>query len=474
MRGTFKFLNSEAVDNLLAGTIRLSSLGWFRHLESTHGPWIGDRLEGAASYHGALCIPPAKRLRVGNIQLSAPRNKSAIVANLELACRHMLVFCFSDGEYSELWHEMCELRREGGGEPYDAALQIVDTRLLAEQIWRGKILELGNDSLSKHFRPWQMQPVKYGTRELELALGAQELEISPFVKSERFRQQRETRIALTPHSNYMLDRIHVRIKNPHAVLRRIDAPANGGSGRRLTAAAPPKADLHAELTGLAREIDEWWKSTGIHLPAAPPAPNPDDATAPDWSGTGPGKCARVFGDRTSKCYWEARIAGFVIGDAGLRSELDDHEFLPITAGVLLREIAKALKTGVPHQQAQPSRTRSSGEWKLVTASPKPELLIGDLMVAPRQRPAGQLADRLEQAEGVRDAVLRDPAVPKIKGNNFALNFGPDDVEILVIRNLAATGLVTLHMEAARKLADQLHQAFKILEQKAPPAERGNK
>jgi hypothetical protein len=44
----YKFLDTKDVDRVLrGGTLKVSSLKYFRDLESTEGSWIGDRLEGA-------------------------------------------------------------------------------------------------------------------------------------------------------------------------------------------------------------------------------------------------------------------------------------------------------------------------------------------------------------------------------------------------------------------------------------------
>jgi hypothetical protein len=44
-----KFIDSENIDRVMRdGTVMLSSFQYFRDLEKTRGPWIGDELEAAA------------------------------------------------------------------------------------------------------------------------------------------------------------------------------------------------------------------------------------------------------------------------------------------------------------------------------------------------------------------------------------------------------------------------------------------
>src|SRR5689334_22899094 len=67
----FKFVDTKDVDRILReGTLKVSSLKYFRDHESAQRPWIGDRLEGATE----LTTPKDFILTEGSPELELANN----------------------------------------------------------------------------------------------------------------------------------------------------------------------------------------------------------------------------------------------------------------------------------------------------------------------------------------------------------------------------------------------------------------
>src|ERR1700730_12682806 len=256
MFGHYKFLDSEHVDLVMGGSVRLSSLAWFRQLEArSASSWIGDEMEGMAFYSGTASSPNITPERLKRFGIQVENDSTVVVSDLTMVYPHCLIFCFSTGEYGSLRDVMCKDLKLGPTERYDAALRIRSAQRLLSRIYNeGRIAEFNDEFVRNHFQNAEVRDVSYGDRDTPIG-GVIELELSPFAKRTHFRSQCEARIVLTPRDPRMRDQITIKFPRPDGVFELVERQIEGAP--RLPR-DKQKPHLIVDLNNLADDIDAFW------------------------------------------------------------------------------------------------------------------------------------------------------------------------------------------------------------------------
>ncbi len=223
----YKFLDRDAISRVLVdGTVLISSLEYYRHLEASWG-LIADRLEGAFE----LTVPRALVATENSPDL-AMLNSSGLADGLAKTFAHVesggrilvdpgacfirtipgYVFCAGFGIFNEL-------RREFGN--YDACLKMVSLRRLMRRIFRTGVRLDNGERFSELFVACKMGKVEYTPRSRPITEGPM-LDVSPFKKDNRFEAQQEVRIFFVPRDGLSIpDRLIVRIDDPHSIFEEV-------------------------------------------------------------------------------------------------------------------------------------------------------------------------------------------------------------------------------------------------------------
>jgi hypothetical protein len=230
----YKFLDTKDVDRVLRdGTLKVSSLRYFRDLESAQGSWIGDRLEGATE----LTTPKRFTLTEGSPELELA-NQANIGLGMVKKFAHvsggsrikmggvrfihqvpnLYIYSFSHGELGELKNAMCVEAQV----PYSACLNIEDPAVLLDAIMdQGEVLTTAANVRSI-FKQAVHRPVMYKAVIQDIRTGPV-IAPSPFQKAAIFAPQREHRMLFDPVADDAPDTIVIKIPHPenhfHEVFR---------------------------------------------------------------------------------------------------------------------------------------------------------------------------------------------------------------------------------------------------------------
>jgi hypothetical protein len=221
----YKFLRSEDIDYVLRdGTVVVSSLKYFRDLEDTQRPWIGDRLEGATELttpdrltltEGSPELEMVNRANIGLGMFKEGFAKISGGGRIELGSVRFVhqvpslyIYSYSCGDLDELK----KLMFEDAIDPYTACLKINDPLALLEAIMtEGEILAT-HAAVSVIFKDAGLGPVSYGEVMQDISLGPV-IAPSPLRKGPKFAPQREHRLLFGPAADDLPERIIVRLPN---------------------------------------------------------------------------------------------------------------------------------------------------------------------------------------------------------------------------------------------------------------------
>jgi hypothetical protein len=226
---SYKFLNSNFVDQILSGEIRFSKLSLFRKMEEDHAKWIADDMEYCTElqishYHIDEATPEAiakynatfAPTGIPALFQPAPGAKNITIGGggkiRFIGADDPYIFCCSQGNLNKLTKTMCE----SPVDPKDACVRIVNLRALAQRIVdKGRTRDLPEQSFQIKFR---VDPIRY--TKVSVKQG-EPIELpTPFTKDIIFSGQREARIALLPMIDGDLpDVVTFRIPKPHQLIR---------------------------------------------------------------------------------------------------------------------------------------------------------------------------------------------------------------------------------------------------------------
>jgi len=223
-----KFISTEHIDRVLEdGTLIVSSFQYFRKLETTQGPGIGDRLEAASelttpeNFTLTEGSPELRRVNEANVGMGLFTGQFAQVSGsgkIHLGgvrfvqeVESMHIYSFSAGDLDELKKRMCIEARQ----PYDACLRIIDPGVLAQAICdKGETEE--RRPFKTLFAMIRHEPVKYEPVSQNI-LSGNAIAPSPFRKAPCFAPQSEERFLFVPApgGRALADRITIRLPNPY-------------------------------------------------------------------------------------------------------------------------------------------------------------------------------------------------------------------------------------------------------------------
>lgn len=304
----YKYCGTDVVDRVAQGSIKLSSLAWFRQIEERGGnEEIGDRFEGRAISHLAHMLikdqPTDHQRRV----LAATRAVIENCSNITLAdwtitseCAHALIFCLSVSDNLEL--------QDSG---YDACVRISDVELLAQRIMTtGRIDGVPCDRI---FSSVIHRRVEYLPRVVDLNEARATLNASPFVKRERYARQREYRIVFVPRDRWIPDRVIVEFAPSNDLMIAVARSADRVSGPAPT--EPSRSEVLEQMRALILEVQEFCRDFSDQIQRLP-LPPPIPGAGGQWQEAiiAIGERQRVdfqqrFVRRIRDAYWDARSMG---------------------------------------------------------------------------------------------------------------------------------------------------------------------
>jgi hypothetical protein len=221
----FKFLKSAYIEDvLLRGTIRISTLSFFRAREG--GRWIADPDEATtvvaaggavlASQSGQTVTDSWTPAGYGKHAVATDGGKIIFGEGTTIRYQHpdCFIFCVSEGERDPLTRAMCI----DADEPYDSAVRILlPLELLAHRIlYRSTIIELDDKPARRFFTSVASRTVSYDANEHHYTAGVAPVP-SAFRKHPDFVAQSEARIVLTPIENLGRDWLTVRLPHPEKI-----------------------------------------------------------------------------------------------------------------------------------------------------------------------------------------------------------------------------------------------------------------
>lgn len=224
----YKFLNAEHVDAVCQkGTLIVSSFQYFRDLELTEGPWIGDRLDGATEMRtpeqyvlteGSKELDTINNANIGHgmFKQFAEVSSGGVIdmsgATFITTTPLLYVFSFSGGELATLRTSMThnEVR------PYDACVRLLSPwRLLVAIMDEGVVVDLDVHFKTLFFHN-MIDEVKYSPVSRSVTDG-QSIPPSPFLKDVRFSSQCEHRIVFEATQTIPQDRLVIRVPRPETL-----------------------------------------------------------------------------------------------------------------------------------------------------------------------------------------------------------------------------------------------------------------
>lgn len=195
--GFYRFMRSKHVDSVLGGEFRFGSLMYFRLLESVYeDEWIGDSEEGRVttvindfySENGQQNIAERKWLAekgvsVGNAEIYM--NNSKFISEI-----NGYVLCFAVGERAELDGTMLK-------DEYDSCVSFPDVPLIANLLYERGVDSQGRPA-SHIFEYPRFDFVDYSSKGFVFGQMNGCQQVSPFVKRDKYKGQKEYRIFFQP------------------------------------------------------------------------------------------------------------------------------------------------------------------------------------------------------------------------------------------------------------------------------------
>jgi hypothetical protein len=215
-RIAYKFLRLKHVPLMMAGTVVLRPLSYYRQLEITQGPWIGDRMENAVE---------TKIVRGGPVQIdelvaSSPRGYDPGISGtgevlvFDSEIRYLgqgdpYVLCLSVGDFNDLSRTMCR-KSDRNKDPYDACVMVRDVPAFLTHLKDKGTVD--GKPLTEVFRGARFGSVVYSDVSRPPGAGQHDAP-SPWLKDRKFSDQREIRFAAMPRS-HLGDMVVVKFPDP--------------------------------------------------------------------------------------------------------------------------------------------------------------------------------------------------------------------------------------------------------------------
>ncbi len=338
----YKYCHSRDVEKIAAGSLRLSSLAWFRHLEDDEGDSeVGDRFEGLAETRidplFAERLAEDQRQGLERVGISITGNVSNITigqSSMFQDCGHWLVFCVS---------ESSELALDQSG--YDACVEISDIHQLAECV--AKAGSIGGKPISDFFDAIAVGKVEYTSRTANALQVRQQLAASPFVKRPKYQSQSEWRLALHAKDKYLPDIQYLTLVPPRGLLRVATASCSLPP-RQSSAAVQTHESLARDLNRLIERVDQFNRAhaaldLGYNVTAANSSLDFQKRVArlDAASAKRQQEFASELRGEVVKAYWVAR-------SLGVRGSWESHFHVgPLTPNMLGHRLAQLVDALVP-------------------------------------------------------------------------------------------------------------------------------
>jgi hypothetical protein len=239
----YKHVHSQHIDKVLKGSLRFSSLDYFRHIEiDKNDTETGDKLEGSVETALDEMIVDggpterqrevAKKVKIG---LSEGMTGSGTIRNVKIIthCGHWHIFSFSEVDSYE---------------ERNACLEFESVEELTQRVLKGTI---GGAPVSDYFDDHLVGKIDYLKREASAWDVETELAASPLAKRPSYAHQREWRIALRAKDEFLGDIVYIDIDVSPDVLKEVRRSATEDASSE----APPSAEEVAkEIVQLLGEI----------------------------------------------------------------------------------------------------------------------------------------------------------------------------------------------------------------------------
>lgn len=222
----YKFLNADDVPKMMAGSILMRPLRYFRDIEAKMGTWIGDGLENSVEItlsrtHG-LTYDEAKSVMPPGYSFDDtgfPLNITEGVRFIYESGDEKFVFCISVGDFGHLREAMC-VRSERNPQPYDACVEIMYVKSFFQHIVNTGMI--GQARFLDVFEPPGLGKVRY--EDVSRSVASLPLaEPDPFRKRRQFQFQSESRLVATPRT-VLTDAVKVTFKDAGLFIREKEVP----------------------------------------------------------------------------------------------------------------------------------------------------------------------------------------------------------------------------------------------------------
>jgi hypothetical protein len=238
----YKHVHSQHIDKVLKGSLRFSSLDFFKHIETDkNDTQTGDKLEGSVETVLEEMVvegPPtdlqrqvAKRAKIG---LGEGMTGSVTISNVRITnhCGHWHIFSFSEVDSYE---------------ERDACVEIESVEELTQRVLRGTI---DGAPMSDYFDQYLEGKVDYLDREVSAWDVETELAASPLAKRPSYAHQREWRIALRAKDESLRDIVYIDI-DASDVLKEVRRSAIQDASHE---ASPSAKDVAEQIVRLLDEF----------------------------------------------------------------------------------------------------------------------------------------------------------------------------------------------------------------------------
>jgi hypothetical protein len=218
----FRFLDKKYVDDLVFGRLCFGSLAYYRDLEKLTGDKNkGDRSDGCGTHkmNGSLINPNEKECeKLKSLGIDMPRGNLTMKNCRSTVTTNCFIFSLSEGRVGKL-----EKVFQEDGFNYDGRVEVLNPKLLCENIWHNGVVEclskdLNGKSVQEVFKGCRFDKVEYDRKEVDINISQLDLAQpdlgSPFKKEPRYSRQSEWRIVLFPKNQIRLDHNHIYIRIP--------------------------------------------------------------------------------------------------------------------------------------------------------------------------------------------------------------------------------------------------------------------
>lgn len=215
--GFYRFMRSKHVDSVLGGEFRFGSLMYYRLLECVYeDEWIGDSEEGRVitainnfySKNGRQNIAERKWLdemgvSVGNAEIYM--NDCKFISEI-----NGYILCFAVGERAELDMKMLN-------DEYNSCVSFPDVPFMAKLLYEHGVDSQGRPA-SHVFEYPHFDFVDYSSKKFVFGEMNGCQQVSPFVKRDKYKEQKEYRIFFQPKAYLDDDFIILKIGNVNGLV----------------------------------------------------------------------------------------------------------------------------------------------------------------------------------------------------------------------------------------------------------------